>query len=171
MHIYPTCMRHLGVETNRVIFFDAWPEMFFPFYFLTTKTEACGVLSSGAWGTSVASRGRLSGAASLKLWSMGRDFEGGWGGRVVIVGWLLGIVVLTNKKLLIFPVTLEKTTSCFKDFYEKWQPLRPPSRSQPAKLVISKTQVIPLFLRERHVTGFWKKFILLSSPLHLGVVK
>ena len=49
---------------------------------------------------------------------LGRDFEGGWGGRVVIVGdcWFCGF---DNKKLLIFPVTLEKTTSFFKDFYEK----------------------------------------------------
>ena len=162
-------MRHLGVETNRVIFKTHGPEMFFfPSIFLTTKTEACGVLPSGPWGTFVASRGRLSGADlvwNCKLQILGRDCEGGWGGRVVIVGWLLGIVGLTTKKLLILPVTRGKTISCFKDFYEKWQPLRPPSRSQPAKLVISKTLVIPLERRERHVTRFWKKN---PTTLHLG---
>lgn len=94
-------MRHLGVETNRVIFKTHGPEMFFfPSIFLTTKTEACGVLPSGPWGTFVASRGRLSGADlvwNCKLQILGRDCEGGWGGRVVIVGWLLGIVGLTTK--------------------------------------------------------------------------
>ena len=47
---------------------------------------------------------------------------------------IVGDCGFDHKKLLILPVTLEKPTSCFKDFYEKWQPLRPPSRSQPAQI-------------------------------------
>ena len=150
-------------------FQDAWPRnVFFPFHFFNNKNRGLWCITFRSvrnlcclpWKTF---RCRFS--LKLQIANFGEGLWGGVGGQGGDCWLIVGDCGFDHKKLLILPVTRGKTTSCFKDFYEKWQPLRPPSRSQPAKLVISKTLVIPLERRERHVTRFWKKN---PTTLHLG---
>ena len=117
MHIYiytyiyvytPTCMRRLGVETNRVIIFDAWPEKpRLVVYYLQVREEPL---------LPPVEDFQVPILFEIEIANFGEGFWGGVGGQGGDCWLIVGDCGFDNKKLLIFPVTLEKTHIVFQGF-------------------------------------------------------